>query len=243
MPDEQVVIIGATALGFALEMNWRKTIDLDLFVSVGAEHLPPDLVTLGWSNDPSREHRWKTPHGVLVDVIPVDSAALASGKLVWPGTGIEMNVTGFRLAFSQAVKCAVEGLDVWVAPLWVVVLLKIVAYLDRPAERVRDLSDIAFCLCRFTGDHDELQPDEVLDIIDRGFRYEQAGSFLIGKHLARIIDEEEREHVHKFIQKARDESDVDATQAKLIAHGPPSWRGSPQELLDCLVALETGLAG
>ena len=77
-PEEKLVIIGATALAFFIEMDWRETRDLDLTISVGMAGLPGELASRSdWARDPKREQRWGGPGGVLVDILPVGPAELS----------------------------------------------------------------------------------------------------------------------------------------------------------------------
>ena len=56
--DRDFVLIGATALGCAIPMDWRKTNDLDIVVAVDVDEYPGGLEKLdGWCAD-RFEHRW-----------------------------------------------------------------------------------------------------------------------------------------------------------------------------------------
>ena len=46
-PDRKLVIIGATALGFYLDMQWRKTADVDLAIAIELDEFPGPLEQYG----------------------------------------------------------------------------------------------------------------------------------------------------------------------------------------------------
>ncbi len=63
-PNEEMVLIGASALGCYLDMEWRQTYDLDLSMSLSLEDCLSGLEGLeGWTHDSSREHEWHSPQG------------------------------------------------------------------------------------------------------------------------------------------------------------------------------------
>ncbi len=57
-PNTKVVIIGATALGFYYDMKWRKTIDVDLALTLELEDFPGTLLGRpGWKQHPKQGAR------------------------------------------------------------------------------------------------------------------------------------------------------------------------------------------
>ena len=56
------VLVGAAALGFHVNMTWRRTADLDLVLALPMEALSATVARVpGWSRDERREHRWIAP--------------------------------------------------------------------------------------------------------------------------------------------------------------------------------------
>jgi len=239
-PDRQIVLVGAAALQRFLEMRQRETRDIDLSISIALEEYPGPLVGRpGWSPRRGHAHRWDFDGAVEVDILPAGPGLLAAGKLTWPD-GTEMNLTGFRLAFEQSVKLDVApGISIDVAPVPVLALLKMVAYLERPLQRERDLRDIALILDEWPPeDDDERYADQVLRL---GLTYEQIGPYLLGERLARMTGAVEQDLVRRFLTKANDEDDPHQMQQHMIAVGPPHWGRQPIELLMRLDALARGL--
>ena len=228
--DNRFCLIGASALACQIDLP-RRTDDLDISVSVSLDQLAADLPRLeGWTVNPRHEHEWRSPVGIKVDILPAGPALLAAGVLIWPGTGARMNLTGLRLALERGVMFEVEpGLSVPVAPVAVIAVLKMISYLDRPDERGRDLHDLAHILEKYVPPDDERR--FATEVIDAGVQYEHASAFLLGDDLRQLVNAAERQAVHEFLTRVRDERHPSATQARMARQGPSSWGQDPEELL------------
>ena len=233
------VLIGASALALRMDFRRRQTNDLDISLSMDLEDLSTDLpLPPDWNRDPRIEHRWRTPAGVTVDILPVGPRAREAGILHWPKSGNVMKTTGFRLVFEQAQVVSQGTLKIRVAPVPVVALLKMVAYREAPAERGRDLDDLALIFEDYPEDESRLFAPEVVRV---QLSFAQSRPFLLGRELAAIVDKAERAEVQAFIAKALDENDPQATLAKLTRAGASIWREHPEEVPSLLTALRQGL--
>lgn len=129
-----------------------------------------------------------------------------------------------------------EGHWVEAATTPVIVVLKMVAFLDRPSEREDDLSDIAQVIERYLGPTDDRRWNLPSD-------FDNASPFALGMDIGAVINEQELQVVTKFLTKAKDENDRHLTHALLIRNGPWHWRQHPEVLFDRLAALEKGILG
>lgn len=240
-PGHQIVLIGASALQCFLDMRSRQTRDIDLSISIALEEYPGPLAGRpGWSPRANGPHKWDFEHVVELDILPAGPRLLAAGKISWPG-GSEMNLTGFRLAFEHSVGVEIApGLSIDVAPVAVIVLLKMVAYLDRPFERTRDLVDIALILDEWPPDEDDARFGDAVRRL--GLTHEQIGPYLLGQHLGRIANAGEQSLIRAFLEKAANEDDRHQTQTRFISVGPAHWGREPAELIQRVDALRRGIA-
>ena len=174
--DTRFCLIGASALACQIDLP-RKTGDLDMSVSVSLDELAAAMAGLkGWRRHPSREHEWLSPTGIKVDVLPAGPALLAAGEIVWPESGVRMNLVGMRLALERAVSFEVDtGLSIPIAPVPVITVLKMISYLDRP-DRERDLHDVAHILDNYVPPDDERR--FAPEVLDAGVEYEHASAYL-----------------------------------------------------------------
>jgi predicted nucleotidyltransferase len=114
--------------------------------------------------------------------------------------------------FEEALECArdqevVAGLTLPVVSIPGLILTKAVAYMDRPAERARDLVDILFCFERY-----EQAPgvsrrfDHAgTEVEGKTVTYEEAGAFLLGVEVATLAKPKSLDVVQRFLNMIPDE--------------------------------------
>ncbi len=204
-------------------------------ISVALEDYPAGLAALpGWQRRREGEHAWLSPTGVKVDVVPAGPGLLEAGSLTWPESGYRMNLVGLRLAFDHHVRVAIDvRSSVRVATTPAIVVLKMVAFLDRP-DREDDLTDIAQVVERYLGPIDDRRWALPVD-------FDNASAFALGMDVGVLVNKRERPVVTEFLTRAKDENDRYRTHALLIRNGPWLWRQHPEALFDRLVAFEKGM--
>lgn len=236
-PDAKAVIIGATALGFYYAMQWRQTADVDLIVAVEIEDFPGALISRpGWKQHPRKEHELISPTGAKIDLLPAGPRLLEAGAITWP-SGHVMSLAGVDLAFEHAETHLVSAdRSALVAPPSVVGVLKMVSYCERPADRERDLEDLAHLLGGYVDDDSDRRFAEAL-----GHEFEAAPAYLFGLDVGRITKAAfHRGLVDRFLDRVLDPDRVE--HAMMQSHGPAQWR-SGDDLARCLQAFMAGLAG
>lgn len=204
--NADIVIVGAIAYQLHFSDDELKTADIDFAIAldmVDFAKLQAALSRIGWDQDPKREERWRSKHGVLLDLIPAGKALRESKQFTWPHSEFTMSLEGFDHAFSEAqpVKVA-DNLVLRVVPPVVLMLLKIIAFMDDPQRRGKDLPHIRALLSRYQADSDRVFTEA---ITNAGLDYRLAGAFLLGIDLRRLCTEEETELVRRFIALVGDE--------------------------------------
>ena len=235
-PGVGVVIIGATALGFYFDMRWRQTSDVDLVVALELDDLSDLERRSGWIRHRRREHEFVAPGGAKVDVLPVGKQSPSAGHIEW-GNGDVMDLAGMDLAFRYAVEHAVlDGYRVRVAPPAVIVLLKMVSFGDRPAERERDLEDIAHRLDAYVQEDSERRWDEAFDCGE----FELAPAYLLGIDVARLCASDVHDGVvNRFLLQVGDPQT--STHALMSSCGPGRWRTEKDALARRLGAFQSAM--
>ena len=230
-PDRRIYVVGAAALvlGHRLPPG-RTTLDLDLALEVELAELRPALeATPHWSADPKLEHRWLHVGSAVVDLLPIGGSALEDGVLVWPETGARMSLEGFRLLSAHAVRVVEFDVEAAAAPL--IALLKMVAWLDRPQERKKDLEDLGFLLDHYLDPLDErMFTGEAADL---GFFDERANTYLLGLDMGRMVGGPGA--VDRFLRRVREDTGAQVAMAQ-------RWVSVDDEeaLLERLALLEQG---
>jgi predicted nucleotidyltransferase len=200
------------------------------------EEVWPDLVgRSGWTRHADLEHRFESPQGAKLDVLPAGDQLLLQGTIAW-GSGHVMSLVGIDLVFGHAESHQVEeGFIAKVAPPQVVTVLKMAAYLDRPQERLRDLEDIAHLLESYVDDRSPRFWDEA---IEHGV-YELAPAYLLGLDIGRIAAEPHLGLAEEFLSHVADTNGI--AHALMQRRGPRRWSTEEQALLHRLNAFRAGV--
>jgi predicted nucleotidyltransferase len=236
--SERFIVIGAAAVACHLGLHWRGTLDLDLSVASDLRDYAGDLRGLGWRQELDSQQRWLVPDGSIVDVIPGHPSLVTAGSFTWPDGSGQVNLVGYRLAFTDAVPFQLAaGFTVRIASLPSLVVLKIAAYFDRPWERDSDLADIAHIICEFVGpDAEKRWSNEVLDL---DLDFEDVSPFVLGQELRALVDDAERDLVQRFVTAIEDPADRLSTLHRM-ASGAPAGSRSPDRLRLRLAAFRRG---
>jgi len=217
--DMEYVLIGATAIKLQIPEFFRQTGDVDLLVSITSKEIP-DLGTIlaGWTHKEREELRWISPHGIITDIIPICPDLMDGNHLVWPISGNRMNMTGHRLAYDHAIQITInDSIEIPVAPVHVITLLKTIAWMDDPDKRDKDLDDIVFMLTNYLSEFDERKFTSA--IMDNNINFEMATAFILGMDLGNIIGSSEEEILSAFINRVKGNEDKFQLQARLTRAG------------------------
>jgi predicted nucleotidyltransferase len=115
-----------------------------------------------------------------------------------------MSVVGFQHAFAEAVEKVLAPETIMkVAPLHVLALLKIVAYMDDPHGRSKDLEDLGRLMEQYELEGERRFSDEVFEA---GADFDSAGAFLLGLDVGRLCTESEAKLVGNLVAVLRDEN-------------------------------------
>jgi predicted nucleotidyltransferase len=207
-----VAIIGAAALLCFVDIG-RFTRDIDLVVALDLEAFltfTAVLKTRGWTQEARKEHRWHGPNGSIVDLLPAGPGLRHAKRITWPESEFEMSLAGFEHVFALAVPVSfAEGVQYRVAPPSVIALLKIIAFMDDPHGRRKDLLDVGELFRRYDASTDRIFSDDVFAAELEEIEY--ASAFLLGKDVGAIATEEEGVLLSAFF-KAQGISDEELGQ-------------------------------
>jgi predicted nucleotidyltransferase len=200
------VIIGATAYRVWIDDD-RRTQDVDVALAVDIDQLgslTASLRVAGWTQDSKREERWVTKTGARIDLLPIGEQARRTGYVTWPKAEMRMSVVGFEHVFAEAVEKELAPETVLkVAPLHVLALLKIVAYMDDPHGRSKDLEDLGRLMEQYELEGERRFGEEVFEA---GADFESAGAFLLGLDVGRLCTGGEVKIVGNLIATLQDDS-------------------------------------
>jgi len=196
-----LVVIGAIAFQVHFPDEARHTGDIDFAVALELNEFPElekRLKADRWARTANREHRWRSANGTLLDLIPAGDKLRKAKEVTWPDSQFTMSLVGFDHVFSRGepVNFA-DGLELKVIPPAVLMLLKVVAFMDDQNRRAKDLPDIRSLMARYEADSERLFSDAVLDakLQDSGL----ANAFLLGLDLFSLCTDQEKQVVRRFL--------------------------------------------
>jgi predicted nucleotidyltransferase len=211
------VLIGATVpqLLIDLRQGWesvgRTTRDADAVVEVVSwddfAHLCRRLFQAGFQPG-SAPHELRFSEDVRIDLIPFGPGLVEEDRLVWPDTDRAMSTIGIEEAFECArLEEVAPGLCLPVVSIPGLVLLKLVAYQDRPEERARDLIDVVYCFEHYEELPERSRRFELVGITAEGqpVRFEEAGASLLGIEVAKLAKPRSLIAIGKFLDRIPDE--------------------------------------
>ena len=198
----EVVIIGAVALLCFVDLK-RFTSDIDLVVALDLKDFAAfssELKTQGWTQERHREHRWHGPNGSLIDLIPAGPILRAARQIIWPKSEFVMSIAGFEHVFTRSVPIAfASNIQFKVAPPPVIAILKIVAYMEDPYRREKDLADLKSLFSCYEAESDRIFGDNVFAAELEDVEY--ANAFLLGSDIGAIATDEDARIVNGFLGK------------------------------------------
>ncbi|HEY0299060.1 MAG TPA: hypothetical protein VGB84_07560, partial [Arachidicoccus sp.] len=135
-----------------------------------------------------------TPNGIQVDILPFGDIELDS-SIQLEGTGLtSINVNGFKEVYTAGTE-QVElstGNTFKVATLPSIVLLKLIAYDDRPEHRQKDATDIANILLHFFDLNENFIYDNHSDLFgNEDATLQNISAVVIGREIRKIAKENE----------------------------------------------------
>jgi len=172
-----------------------KDVDIAVFLSDQSQYqkIKDTLVSkYGFVESKTNAYALHTPFSYPIDLMPFGALEIDDSVKV-EGQGLTViNVNGFQEVFRHGIipVKADEDFEFQVATLPALVLLKLIAYDDRPEHRVRDIQDVAQILTSYFDiesdliydQHSDLFSREDLDLVDYS-------AITIGREIGLIVTE------------------------------------------------------
>lgn len=212
------LLVGAYAREFLLQglrnrTDMRQTRDVDFGVRVDSwDSFDQFKRALMDSGSFQRFGENGHPHKLLfdgrmeVDFIPFGKLAADDGKLAcWPDEfGQEMNVTGYDEALERSDVVRIGDSEIRVVSLEAFVVLKILAWNDRPMQRQKDAIDVAHLLRNFgdlPGVADELFAPANRDLVEMLDDFERQCHRWLGRRIASVFGARSREMLFGVLER------------------------------------------
>lgn len=194
----EFILVGARARQFLLDWTdagspGRATTDWDFGVLVSSWHEYDTLIEAltgpkgAFSRSPI-EHRVIHNNGTRLDLVPFGGIEADRGAITWPKSLKSMTVLGFSETLSLSVKRTVGSVELRMASVAALLLLKLISYADRAESR--DLEDIVFILGHRASVAESRMFDELAEALSLGLlEFSDAAPYLLGRDVGLIADE------------------------------------------------------
>lgn len=191
-------LVGALARDTWLAQNGIRALgtkDVDIAVFIANEHKFEELKEFLIEKEGfTKSINWNVlfdRHGQQIDLLPFGAIDMDGKKLIGRQDLIYRDVSGFKEVYENAIEeVEFEGLYQFkVSTLAGIVILKLIAYDDRPEMRSNDIKDIGFILSHYFDLESDLIYESHADLFsDEGNSLEQIAARVLGRQMQAIID-------------------------------------------------------
>jgi predicted nucleotidyltransferase len=206
-------LIGANAF-FIHQVNLtRTTRDIDFTILITGDWDEFEDLKRSFAKEAfqftSIPHRMKSEDGFIIDLLPVGPRFIKDEAIWWPD-GMVMNANGLEEAIEHAIEINISNCIIPVAPLPVLVMLKLFAYGDQ-----FDIKHIKDVLCCFISYEKERRFDLLDDEVE-GLTYENAGAFLLGRDLISIISKKQVSLIDAILSDYEEKLFIDEEELEMF---------------------------
>jgi predicted nucleotidyltransferase len=192
-------VIGATARDIVMELHNEKsgrlTYDLDIAITVNDweqwQKVEDEIVTLkNFTKDPEQKQRFFYKEKFQLDIVPFGDIMKQDSKIFWPpDEHFAMSVLGFNAAEEASLKVKVDQeIEIQIASLSGIFLLKITAWKDRNHKSNKDADDIGFILENYLTINEERAAVHYYnDIYTEDFTLAKGGATLLGMDISEML--------------------------------------------------------
>jgi len=175
----------------------RATRDVDFAVYISEkskyEEVLEELISKhGFSEIKDVPFRLQTPFTFTIDIIPFGEISIDDAVIPDENWDRPIFVNGFEEIFRKAtvqVKNEDDDLEFKIATLPAILLLKLIAYDDRPEKRTQDPQDIVQIIENYFEVEKEMIWEEHHDLFDEDSELIEIGAKVIGREINQIISE------------------------------------------------------
>ncbi len=194
-------VIGATARDIVMELHNEKsgrlTHDLDIAITVNNweqwQKVEKDIIKLeNFTKDKDQKQRFIYQGKFELDIVPFGDIMKQDSKIFWPpDEDFAMSVLGFDAAEEASLKVKVDQeIEIQIASLSGIFLLKITAWKDRNHKSNKDADDIGFILENYLSINEERAAvNHYEDIYTEEFTTVKGGATLLGIDVSEILKE------------------------------------------------------
>lgn len=191
-------VIGATARDIIMELHdeqsGRLTYDLDIAITINDwsqwDAVEAGIVSLAnFKKDAAQKQRFIYKDKFALDIVPFGEIMTQGNKIFWPpDESFAMSVLGFDAVEDASLKINVDQeIEVKIASLCGIFLLKVFAWKDRHHNDNKDADDIGFILANYLEIHRESSLEHYEVVYPENHTVLTGGTSLLGIHTSEIL--------------------------------------------------------
>lgn len=166
------------------------------------------------------------PHKAMVDLIPFGGIETSPNAIAWPpDMSVIMNVAGYSDALDAAVTVEVgPGINMAVASLPGIAILKLFAWEDRGRENWKDAADLAVLLRSYheAGNENRIYEEPAITaLVAVGYDIELAGAWLLGKDVAAMASAQTNRDLKELLTGAKSRRLIEDMARTMLAKENP----------------------
>lgn len=195
----QFFVIGATARDIVMEVHnlqsGRLTHDLDIAMAINdwnqyVEVEKGLLAIPDFTKDLKQKQRFLYKKTFQLDIVPFGAIMKEADKIFWPpDEQVAMSVLGFNEVTAKLIPVTIdEDIEINIASLAGIFILKVVAWKDRHLRGNKDADDMGFILANYLNIYENValeKYEEIYEVDD--FSTLTAGAKLLGDDLSEIL--------------------------------------------------------
>ena len=194
-------VIGATARDIIMQIHHEKvgraTHDLDIAIAISNwdefQKVEKGIVNIeGFEKDKTQKQRFIYLNDFQLDIVPFGEVMKEDDKIFWPPEeDIAMSILGFSEVNEDTQTVKIDNaIEIQIASLAGVFILKTVAWLDRNLKGNKDADDMAFIINNYHNINEQRAIEEHFDLYEVDeFDTQIAGSRLLGRDISTLLSE------------------------------------------------------
>ncbi|HWP93533.1 MAG TPA: hypothetical protein VNN20_15175 [Thermodesulfobacteriota bacterium] len=213
-------IVGASARDMILSYGYginttRATVDIDIGIQVSSwedyKKLSKDLVQTGRFTKSRESQRFLFNNSIPIDFIPFGNIETKGNQITWPPEDEAiLNVLGFEEAYKSATMVRLSSdpvLDIRVASLAGLTILKLISFNDRSSGSDKDAKDLILIFDHYweAGNEDHLYEKNPDILEEEDFTLPVASARLLGRDIAKIIDNNIKNKLLEILENETDD--------------------------------------
>ena len=196
-------VIGATARDIIMQLHdeksGRATRDLDIAISINNwddyRKIEEGIVNIdGFKKDKTKKQRFIYQDEFTLDIVPFGEVMKEDDKIFWPPEEeVAMSVLGFSEVNNSTEPVKIDDeIEIQVASLAGIFILKTVAWLDRNVKGNKDADDMAFIIVNYLNIYEDRAINDNYDLYEvEEFDVNIAGSRLLGREISILLSDRE----------------------------------------------------